>query len=503
MEIKSQFTFDQVRFDQDSNIHLVLSLTAPKSDWQAQRKPLCIIPVLDISGSMSGAKLDYAKQSILKLIDHLSPQDYLGLVSFSSSARVDAKPRLMTAEAKDEFRAIVNRYHVEGSTNFSDGMILAFKIANEMDLAEATLVRVIAFTDGQPTHGITDQNSLKTLFEKSMGRTTVSAFGYGVGANQELLGALSAVGKGSYAFIEEPDAALAAFGKELGGLLSTYGQNLRLEIVPTHGHKVTEVLTDVDVSEEITGEVTISMPHILSEETLHLVLATRLAEQKSSLPRPVNVFELKLSYQVVDADGKLVDKTETARARVQFAKPGDEQKKPTKAVDEIVARAQLVKTQAEAEKLAKEGNWAGAQAAFNGFQAEVKTRGHVAVAGVGTHVASYYSPEVYGASLGNRQGIMRAMNIGTRTSRLADADESVLLNAGYQTTSAAQSEMVESFQAEPATPFTAAISATPPVVLPQAMLTPAVNPAGVNLSVEAAVAAAKAQTLSKTRSKRW
>ena len=100
MQIKPQFTFEQVRHDKDNDLHLVLSLTAPKSDWQAKRQPLCIIPVLDISGSMGGAKLDYAKQSLLKLVEHLSSDDYLGLVSFSSSARVDAKPEKMTPERK-------------------------------------------------------------------------------------------------------------------------------------------------------------------------------------------------------------------------------------------------------------------------------------------------------------------------------------------------------------------------------------------------------------------
>jgi len=454
MELKAQFTYESVRHDQDTDLHLVVSLTAPKSDWQAKRPPICVVPVLDISGSMQGAKLDYAKQSILKLIEHLSAEDYLGLVSFSSQARVDAKPVPMTSENKDALRAIVHKYHTEGSTNFSGGMLLGFQVANEMDLPESTICRVIMFTDGAPTHGVTDDAGLQTLIEKQGGRASMSAFGYGRDAKQTLLENLASKGKGNYAFVEDPDSALAAFGKELGGLLSTYAQDIVVEIAPHNGHQIVEVLSDADVEEEVTGEVEVKVPHVLSEETINLVLAMKMAQTKQPGPRQVNAVDVKLRYQVIDSDGKLVAKTGEAKGKIQFVKDGDQQKTPTKEVDEIVARAQLTRAQDAAEQAASRGDFVSAAAFFNDVQKGIADRGHVGVAAVAGHVnAMYLNAESYRHTEGNRRGLRRAMSRGAGTSRLSASDESVLRSNGYSVSNAQQDLMVQNFVApDPAAP---------------------------------------------------
>jgi len=37
MKIETKFTHDKVRFDKTNDIHLVVSLKAPKLDWEAKR----------------------------------------------------------------------------------------------------------------------------------------------------------------------------------------------------------------------------------------------------------------------------------------------------------------------------------------------------------------------------------------------------------------------------------------------------------------------------------
>ena len=71
MKVEARFTHDKLDHSKQNEIHVVVSLTAPKKDWEKERQPICIIPVIDVSGSMQGEKLDYAKQSVIKLIDHL------------------------------------------------------------------------------------------------------------------------------------------------------------------------------------------------------------------------------------------------------------------------------------------------------------------------------------------------------------------------------------------------------------------------------------------------
>lgn len=448
MQINPRFTFDTVRHDRDNDIHLVLDLVAPKSEWQAKRPPLCIIPVVDRSGSMSGTKLHYAKQSLLKLVEHLSADDYFGLVSFGSVSYVDAKAQKMTAERKEEMKALIGRYDVTGSTNLSSGIVDALKMANEMDLPESTLVRVIVFTDGQPTHGVTTQAGLCQLITKQMGRASVSTFGYGQDACQELLQEMSDSGKGNFAFVKDPDSALAAFGKELGGLLSTYGQNISVSVTPRNGHQISEVLTDADVEEEVDGQVTIKLPHILSEETINVVLATKLAKQKGAGPRQVNAFDVRVSYQILDENGAMVTKTESVKAKVQFVKEGEEQTHPTRAVDELVARAQLLKTQIAAEEAAKKGDFTGAQSVLRAFQMDSNDRGHKGIADIGGYLGGMYESSVnYAQTSGSRASMRKVMTRGMSSSAMVAEDQAVLLSAGYVTSNAAQAQYEETFAA--------------------------------------------------------
>jgi len=92
MKTKIRMTFDKVRHDQPNDIHCVVSLQAPKLEWQKKRPPICVTNAIDVSGSMSGEKMHFAKQSVLKLADHLKPGDWCGGGGF----RIQHPPYLRT-----------------------------------------------------------------------------------------------------------------------------------------------------------------------------------------------------------------------------------------------------------------------------------------------------------------------------------------------------------------------------------------------------------------------
>lgn len=375
MKIEARLTHSSVRHDQDTEAFLVLSLTAPET--QAKRPRLLVLPVIDVSGSMAGPKLEYAKRSALKLIDHLRPEDYIGIIAFESSVHVVAEPSPATAENKDRMRAAVSKLHVMGGTNLAGGMLEALDRARKLDLPEDVIHRVILFTDGQANEGVaTTSDEIIKLLNKNAGRVTLSAFGYGRGTeiSQDFLMALAKAGKGNFAYVEDPDAALNAFGKELGGLLSSYATDLAIDVTPLHGHKITKVISDVDSEEDLIGEVSIKVADLLTEEVRHIVLGVKLAEQKAVGPRSVNVFDVKLRYSALD-DGRKVERTGEAKARVQFVKAGEEQAKPTPELDAIVGLAQVVRAQLDAEALAKAGNYQGASQAMNVIAASLASRG--------------------------------------------------------------------------------------------------------------------------------
>lgn len=450
MLLKPQFTFEKVRFDQSTDLHLVVSVTAPKSDWQTHRPPLCIIPAVDRSGSMQGSKMAYTIRSLDKLVDHLTPEDTFGLVSFATDSSIDFPPEKMTSDAKVRAKKIINSYRAGGNTFLSGGITKAFETLVNLDLGDTTITRVILFTDGQPNTGLVTAESLSALLTSQRGRASISAFGYGSDANQELLNALATTGEGNYAFIQDPDSALGAFGKELGGLLSTYAQDLIIELTPRDGNQVLEVLSDFDVEEIITGEARIKIPHILSEETIDIILKAKLASQKHPGPRQVNAINAKLTCQVLGSDGNMKIETVEANAKVQFVKVGEEQTTPTKSVDELVARAQLLQVQNQAELAAKRGDFSAAAMSFDHLNLDFEARGLVGVASATQNLRSKYTgQEVYAKSGGSRMGLNRGLNRARAASALADADQEVLFSANISLTNEAQDEVMKSFMADP------------------------------------------------------
>lgn len=447
MKTIARFTFDKVRFDQENDVHLVLTLTAPKVDWQAKRAPVCIVPVIDCSSSMSGDKIAYAKKSVLKLLDHLQPGDFAGVVRFSTESSTLAPPAEMTQKRRDELKAKVGDLQSDGWTNFSGGMCDALEHVNKLDLPEGVVIRVIMFTDGQANKGVaTSQADIIALAQKARGRATISAFGYGSDASQELLSDLAKACGGNYAFIKDPEDALTAFAKELGGLLSTYAQDIVVELTPQNGHRVTEVVSDVDTDEK--GKVvTVRLPEILGEEERNLVFAMKLSEQKQALPRAMSVADVKVTYSLIDDKGKKTTKTEELKAKLSFVKVGDEQKEATSDVDNLVGVAQLVRTQIQAEQHVKRGDFAAAQNAMHGLESNLRSRKlskHAAAASFGARGMA--SQQSYSAQEGYYASMKSAGTRGVGSSAMDSQAEVFLADVGVAASNSVQSHFMEDFK---------------------------------------------------------
>jgi len=447
MKIEARHTFDQVRHDVDTDAHLVISLTAPSAT--AKRPRIFVMPVMDVSGSMGmGNKMEYAKRSVLKLIDHLQEGDYCGLVAFDDRVR-SYPPTEITPQTKELLKAEVNKLTPGGSTNFSGGFLKAVELMNSMDLGSDIIHRAIMFTDGYANCGVAQRApELLKLLEANRGRVSVSAFGYGNArdCDQKLLTEWSKEGKGNYAYIENPDSALAAFGKELGGLVSTYATDVTLEVKPLNGHQIVECISDADVEEEVTGEVSVQTPDLLAEETRHLVFLIKFKEQKQAFPRAVNAFEVNVKYSCLDKDGKKLDHNEDIKAKVRFVKNGEQQDLPTKDVDAIVVLAQTAKAQLEAEEQANNGNFAQAQSIMRVHTESAQRRGHVGVANVSQRLGQRMATsENFNEGQGYLRSVGRGMSAGYGTFS-ADSDASAdLQELGVVSCNASQQQLSEDF----------------------------------------------------------
>ncbi|MGA9524058.1 MAG: VWA domain-containing protein, partial [Myxococcaceae bacterium] len=377
MKANAQPTFEKIRFDQPSDLHLLVTLEVPHVEWQSRRPAVCVIPVVDVSGSMGGEKLHYAKESVRKLIDHLAPGDFFGLVTFSDEVATVAPPTEITQARKAELKKAVGALETQGSTHFAGGLLAGLGHANERHIPARMMRRVIMFTDGLPNVGIATRTpELVALMEANRGTASVSAFGFGADADQDLLRELSTRGDGNYAFVKSPEDALTAFARELGGLLSTYARNIEVGVRPGTGTKLLEVLSDVEARQD-GDTVRIRIPDLLSEELLQLVVALRV--DAHGQPGVGTIAAIEGTFEILES-GRVRARTFSCEAQVRFVAPGEEQTRPTLAVDEAVAMAQLVQAQIEAEQKAMQGDFAGSRAVLDVLLGSLKDRGHTIAA---------------------------------------------------------------------------------------------------------------------------
>lgn len=390
MKISSVLEYSNLPYNLEKECHLMLKLAAPSFEIQ-KRKPVNIIAVVDTSTSMNeGGKMDFTKKSLLKMVDNLQTGDKLGVITFDTLIETVLPLTVISDDKKESLRTSIGKLYPRNSTDLYGAIMEAYKMAAQVDGD----VRIILLTDGEPTVGITNANQIIELVSPLLKKTSshnLSCFGYGDRHNSSLLTSLSDLGAGNYSFISGPDAALVAFGRELGGLLSRYGSDLQIKIQPAEGMKIVSVRSDLDVIQD--GEIpTVKISDIYGEETKKVLLKVKLDARDKFLPRAVSLGKVDVTFKKFD--NTVV--TETLNMLYEFAKSG------AGAVDDEVLQQvdlmNLLDAQKAAEKAAKSGNFDIARSHMTGVVFTSSNAG--AYGGYATTAAnsSYMNAQTYGAT---------------------------------------------------------------------------------------------------------
>src|SRR5688500_19041528 len=107
----------------DGNAHIVRALVkvAGKAPENAERVPLNLSLVLDRSGSMSGEKLEQAKEAAALLVRRLWPEDVVSVVAYDDAVHTVAEPA--TGTAQPDLVERIRGIQTQGCTNLSGGWL--------------------------------------------------------------------------------------------------------------------------------------------------------------------------------------------------------------------------------------------------------------------------------------------------------------------------------------------------------------------------------------------
>ncbi|HWE62640.1 MAG TPA: VWA domain-containing protein [Chloroflexota bacterium] len=204
-----------------------------REDVTLNEQPLNLALVLDHSSSMQrNDKLQRLKEAVSRIIDMMSPRDYLSIITFSDRASIllPSAPLGNKRAAKEALDGIRCR----GGTEISAGIRAGLQ---ELDGHSATLLsQLIVLTDGQ-TYG-DDDLCLELASQAGERQVQITALGLGDDWNSGLLDEMAARTGGYADYVQRADQLAGIFEENLRALQHTALRNLCMVVTTAINSRV-------------------------------------------------------------------------------------------------------------------------------------------------------------------------------------------------------------------------------------------------------------------------
>jgi Ca-activated chloride channel homolog len=188
--------------------------------WQAARKNVNLVMLLDISGSMRGSKMDGMRASAAEFVRHMTDDDYLTVITFDTDPNVLVYHE-QVGPAREQIIGSIRGLEAAGWTALYDAIGDGAGVIAETQSAETTNVLVI-LTDGMDTRSTRYSLNQELIDLATANDTTVFTIAYGSDADEALMADLARRANGNYYKGDEANIAAiyeemsAAFGGAVG-----------------------------------------------------------------------------------------------------------------------------------------------------------------------------------------------------------------------------------------------------------------------------------------------
>ena len=223
----------------NNNIHITLKPV------KYENKNCNIIFVIDISGSMdiiaSGknengecddlTRLNLACHSIKTIIESLTDNDEIGIISFNHLAYTNLKMTKMDQEGKETAKIVINNLGSNGGTNIYEGLKKSFELLETIinDNNNSIVLLTDGVSNSDPPNGIL--NTLIQRFDsKNLKPFSLNTFGFSYDINSILLNDIANYYNGIFGFIPDCSMVGTVFINFISNLLTTYLTNIKMII---------------------------------------------------------------------------------------------------------------------------------------------------------------------------------------------------------------------------------------------------------------------------------
>ncbi len=201
---------------------------------QSERRNWNLFFCVDVSGSMTGDNLLYAKRALEKSLDNLKTGDRVTMVTFNSQAVLHFEDLEFTAN-EETIRNAFDNLEAGGGTDMRRGLNLTYELAQALYNTDHTN-RVILFSDGAANVGDTRIAGFEAL-TRIGGNEGIYLSGVGVGHyyDMERMDALTDAGKGAHVFLPSIEEVDLIFGDYFSKLVEVSADQVAIEMMLPEG----------------------------------------------------------------------------------------------------------------------------------------------------------------------------------------------------------------------------------------------------------------------------
>lgn len=206
-------------------VYALVDIAAKPVSTKPVARPLNLAIVLDRSTSMSGERMEMVKENAIRLVQQMSPQDIISIVTFSDRAEVLLSPTHPTDLNLIESR--ISRIQTSGATEIFQGLSAGYNQVRQ-NCRPAYLNHLILLTDGR-TYGDEEKciELANTAMEEGIG---ISGLGIGSEWNDKFLDELAGVSGGISMYISAPKDLRKFLEQKFHSLEQIYGEQVTLQL---------------------------------------------------------------------------------------------------------------------------------------------------------------------------------------------------------------------------------------------------------------------------------
>lgn len=238
LDLKVSLGSNSIKLDKEKStkIPILVSISETQIDEEkTEDASIDLICLIDCSGSMDGHKLAEVQKSLIYMVELMSENDRMALVSFNSEATVLNSLRICTLENKrGRLRTNITDLRAMGGTNIVGGLNKALKILAKRD-TKNQVASVFLLSDGNDNYEMEGLDYVLKSFEEKIGNFSIHTFGYGEDHNPDLMTKLAQKKEGSFYYIQDLKRVDEAFIDCLALLKSSIGfrAQAKVSLIPS------------------------------------------------------------------------------------------------------------------------------------------------------------------------------------------------------------------------------------------------------------------------------